>query len=182
VYAWVYLVHPFLTLAAALAVAMRLRREAASLVIPGLLAFLLWAATEAGQQALTMMAFNPWRLAWLAGDPAVRATMETRTAVYDGVWNAMYFLILIAFLIANVLYAAALWRGRGLTRVVAMLYFGAALLTALLILVELGGPGLPPAVGFWIYPLLQPLARTLIGVWLWRHGNENAGPVLQSSA
>ncbi len=97
VYAWVYLVHPFLTLAAALAVAMRLRREAASLVIPGLLAFLLWGATEAGQQVLTVMAFNPWRLAWLAGDPAVRATMETRTAVYDGVWNAMYFLILIAF-------------------------------------------------------------------------------------
>ncbi len=62
----------------------------------------------------------------------------------------------------------------------AVLYFAAALLTALIILVELGGPGLPPAIGFWIYPLIQPLARTLIGVWLWRHRDENAGPVLQS--
>ena len=116
VYAWVYLAHPFLVLAAALGVAMRLRREAAELVIPGLLAFLLWGATEAGQQALTVMAFNPWRLAWLAGDPVVRATMELRTAMYDGVWNAMYFLLLIGFFIANSLYAVALWRVRGLSR------------------------------------------------------------------
>ena len=50
---------PFLVVAAALGVAMRLRREATSLVLPGLLAFLLWGATEAGQQALTLMAFNP---------------------------------------------------------------------------------------------------------------------------
>jgi lipopolysaccharide export LptBFGC system permease protein LptF len=60
IYSWVYLVHPFFTVAAALGVSMRLRRDAAALVIPGLLAFLLWGATEAGQQALTLMAFNPW--------------------------------------------------------------------------------------------------------------------------
>ena len=44
-YAWVYFTHPFLVVTAALAVAMRLRREAASLVVPGLLAFLLWGST-----------------------------------------------------------------------------------------------------------------------------------------
>ena len=47
-------------------------------------------------------------------DPVVRATMELRTAMYDGVWNAMYFLLLIGFFIANSLYAVALWRVRGL--------------------------------------------------------------------
>ena len=174
VYAWVYLAHPFLVVAAALGVAMRLRREAAELVIPGLLAFLLWGATEAGQQALTVMAFNPWRLAWLAGDPVVRATMELRTAMYDGVWNAMYFLLLIGFFIANSLYAVALWRGRGLSRVVGAFYAAAAVLTMQIIIVEAGGGQLlPDAIDFWLYPLIQPLARTLIGVWLWKHRNEN---------
>jgi lipopolysaccharide export LptBFGC system permease protein LptF len=57
-YAWTYFVHPFLVVTAALAVAMRLRREAASLVIPGFLGFALWGATEAGQQAMTLFAFN----------------------------------------------------------------------------------------------------------------------------
>jgi len=173
-YAWVYFAHPFLVVAAALGVAMRLRREAASLVIPGLLAFLLWGATEAGQQALTLFAFNPWRLAWLAGDPVVRATMEARTALYDGVWNAMYFLLVVAFCIANSLYAAALWRRRGLSRVVGSLYAAAAALTLQIIVVEAGGGRLlPETVDFWVYPLIQPLARTLIGVWLWRHHIES---------
>ena len=95
-------------------------------MIPGLLAFVLWGATEAGQQALTLFAFNPWRLAWLAGDPAVRETMELRTAMYDGVWNAMYFLLIVGFCIGNSLYALALWRRRRLSRVVAALYAAAA--------------------------------------------------------
>lgn len=174
-YAWVYLAHPFLVVAAALAVAMRLRREAASLVIPGLLAFLLWGATEAGQQALTLFAFNPWRLAWLAGDPAVRASMEVRTAMYDGAWNAMYFLLIVAFFIANALYAVAMWRRGGLSRVVGGLYAAVALMTLQIIVVETGGGQLlPAAIEFWVYPLIQPLARTLIGVWLWTQRDETA--------
>jgi hypothetical protein len=174
-YAWVYFVHPFLVVTAALAVAMRLRREAASLVIPGLLAFALWGATEAGQQAMTLFAFNPWRLAWLANDPVVRASMELRTALYDGAWNAMYFLLIVGFFIANALYAVAMWRRPGLSRVVGGFYAAAALLTLQIIVVETGGGQLlPDAIEFWVYPLVQPLARTLIGVWLWTHRDEGA--------
>src|SRR5688572_7429473 len=143
-YAWVYFGHPFLVVTAALAVAMRLRREAASLVIPGLLAFVLWGATEAGQQALTLFAFNPWRLAWLANDPVVRASMELRTALYDGAWNAMYFLLIVGFFIANSLYAVAMWRRPGLSRVVGGFYAAAALLTLQIILVETRGGQLSP--------------------------------------
>ena len=182
-YAWVYFVHPFLVLVAALGVSLRLRREAASLVIPGLLAFLLWGVTEAAQQALTLMAFNPWRLAYLAGDPAVRTTMELRMAIYDGLWNAMYFLLLTGFFIANLLYAVALWRRRGFSRVVGAFYAGAAALTLQIIIVEVGGRQLvPDSIDFWLYPLIQPLARTLIGVWVWVHRDENGGWVPPRSA
>jgi hypothetical protein len=173
-YAWVYFAHPFLVVTAVFGVAMRLRRESASLVIPGLLAFLLWGATEAGQQALTLFAFNPWRVAWLAGDPAVRATMELRAAFYDGLWNAMYFLLIVGFFIANTLYAVALLRRTGLSRVVGGFYAAAAALTLEIIYVEVCGRSVvPDAIGFWLYPLIQPLARTLIGVWLWRHRDEH---------
>jgi hypothetical protein len=176
-YAWVYFTHPFLVVTAALGVAMRLRREAAALVIPGLLAFLLWGATEAGQQALTLFAFNPWRVAWLAGEAEVRATMAARTAIYDGLWNAMYFLLIVGFFIGNALYAAAMWRRRGFSRVVGGFFSAAAALTLAIIVVEAGGPQLlPDRVDFWLYPLIQPLARTLIGVWLWRHADEGAAP------
>jgi hypothetical protein len=121
---------------------------------------LLWGATEAGQQALTLFAFNPWRIAWLAGDTEVRATMAVRTAVYDGLWNAMYFLLIVGFFIANALYAAALWRRGGWSRVVGGFFAAAAALTLAIIVIEVGGPQLlADPVDFWLYPLIQPLAR-----------------------
>jgi hypothetical protein len=47
-------------------------------------------------------------------------------------------------------------------------------LTLQIIIVEVGGGQLlPDAIDFWLYPLIQPLARTLIGAWLWKHRNEN---------
>jgi hypothetical protein len=170
---WAYLVHPFLTWTAAFAVAMRFRRDAAALVIPGLAAFSVWALTEAGQQTLTLMVFDNWRAAYLAGDEAVRASMTLRTAIYDGLWDGMYFLLLIAFLIGNVLFAIAMARLPRIARVLAVLYVGAAALTLMILIGELKGPTLPESVGFWVYPAIQPLARALLGVWLWRHADEN---------
>ena len=174
--AWAYLLHPFFTGTAALAVAIRLRRVAPALVIPGLIGFLLWAATEAAQQTVTLQAFDHWRVAYLAGDAAVRSTMQLRAAIYDGIWDAMYFLLLICFFIGNVLYSVALWRGRALSKAVSVGYAGAAALTAFLISSEAGGPGLPSGLDVWMYPAIQPLARTLIGVWLWRNAGDDPAP------
>ncbi len=165
---WVYLFHPFLVVTAALGVALRLRQVAAAWVLPGMLAFLLWGASEAAQQSLTMAAFDPWRLAYLAGDPAVRATMELRTAVYDELWDAMYVLLLIGFLIGNALYACATLQIPGFTRVLGVFYSLASLLTLTLLLPEFRGPGLPEPLNSWAYPAIQPFARALIGLWLWR--------------
>ena len=52
-------------------------------------------------------------------------------------------------------------------------YAAAALLTLQIIAVEVGGAQLlPDSLDFWLYPLVQPLARTLIGVWLWTNRQE----------
>jgi hypothetical protein len=172
---WVYLFHPFVTWTAALGVALRLRRSAPALALPGLAAFSLWAITEAGQQALTLMVFDDWRAAYLAGDEAVRANIAVLAQVYDGLWDGMYFLLLLGFLAGCTLYGAALWRGRRFNRVLSCFYFAAAALTISYLVSELNGPELPDAIGFWLYPSIQPLGRTLIGVWLWKHANEQAG-------
>ena len=50
-------------------------------------------------------------------------------------------------------------------------------MTLQIIIVEVGGGQLlPEALDFWVYPLIQPLARTLIGVWLWKHRDEGQTP------
>lgn len=172
--AWTYLVHPFLVTTAALAVAARLRRTAASWVVPGCVAFVVWGATEVAQQSFTLFAYDPWRVAYLAGDAGVRAAMVERDALYAAVWNAMWTFLLLPFLVGNVLYAVALVRQQGLSLAVGAFYAAAAVLTALLLFGEFGLPTLPQPVLALLYPSLQPIARVLVAIWLWRNADEDA--------
>lgn len=166
--AWAYLLHPFLVLGAALGVAAALWRRAASFVLPGFLGFLLWAFTEAGQQTLTLTVFHRLARNWPQADAPAREILRAQIGSYDALWDAMFLLLLLGFLIGNVLYGIACLRDRGLTRTLGLFYFGAAFLTLIGIIGELGGPSLPPLLSTWLYPLLQPAARLLIGIWLWR--------------
>jgi len=171
---WAYLVHPFLTFAAALGVCLRIRSVAHAAAIVGVLGFFVWAFTEAAQQCLTLFAFDRWRVAYTAGDPSIRAHLPTLTVLYDGLWDAMYVLLLIAFAIGNASLASVLVRQRGLSRLVGYLYIGAVLVTLRYLVPELGWQIPSGAFETWAYPLIQPIARVLIGIWLWRHADERA--------
>ena len=85
----------------------------------------------------------------------------------------MYFLLLIGFTIGNTSLGVVLVRGRGLTRVVGCFFFAAVALTLTYMGRELGLPPVPDVLETWAYPAIQPLARTLIGVWLWRAAVED---------
>ena len=177
---WIYLFHPFLVFTAALAVAARCRRAAAGAASLGLAGFSLWAATEAGQQALTKVALDrTWRAAWPTANEEARSAMREQVALYDVVWDAMYLLLVLGFFAGNVLLALAVRRRRfaegrgGALDIWVTAAFGAAAgLTLLLIVPELGGPTVP-GTG-WLYPLIQPAGRTLIGVWLWREAESES--------
>jgi hypothetical protein len=167
--AWTYLVHPFLAFTAALGVGLATRRVAPALALGGILGFGLWAFTEAGQQSLTLFAFDDWRRAWLAGDPIVRDTIELRAAIYDGLWEAAYSLLLLGIILGSSFFAAILLRlPDTLSRIVGSFYVLAAVQSLLLQSGGLGGPVLPESLAFWIYPATQPVARVLIGLWLLR--------------
>lgn len=169
---WVYLVHPFIVLMAALGVAMRIRRTASAAAVIGLVGFVLWAFTEAGQQALTLLAFDKWRIAFATADEATRVQIQTHTFMYDALWDAMYFLLLIGFAIGNLAFAVTLLKHKGLTRVVGGFFLAGCLLTVTYMLGEFQIQVVPEALGGWVYPAIQPLGRTLIGVWLWRNADE----------
>jgi hypothetical protein len=173
---WVYLLHPFLVLTAALGVAVRIRAMHPALALAGVLGFVLWAFTEAGQQTLTLFAFDRWRAAWLAGDEAVRAHMPASVAIYDGLWDGMYFLLLLGFMIGNAALGVALVRAGGLARIVGAFLLGAFVLTFTIVANELRWFALPEPLASWSYPAIQPLGRALIGVWLWCAAVERIAP------
>ena len=167
--AWTYFMHPFLVFAACAGLALSCRRMAPALALFGLVAMGLWALTEAAQQALTLFAFDDWRRAWLAGDAAVRATIDVRAAVYDGLWEAAYSLLLFGIIIGSALFAAMLLRlPDTLSRIVGGFFALAAIQSIFIQSGELGGPVLPESIAFWVYPATQPLARFLLGLWLLR--------------
>ena len=167
--AWAYQIHPFLVFTACLGLAAACRRASPALALGGILAFGLWAITEATQQSLTLFAFDDWRRAWLAGDEAVRTSIDVRVAVYDGLWEAAYSLLLFGIILGSGFFAAMLLRLRDtLSRILGALFALAAIQSVLIQSGELGGPVLPEALAFWIYPATQPLARLLLGIWLLR--------------
>jgi hypothetical protein len=165
---WLYLLHPFLVFTAALGLALAVHRRSPVLAIAGMAGFTLWAFNEAGQQTLTLFAFDRWRLAWDTADETTRAALRVNAVMYDGLWDGMYMLLLIGFAIGNACLGVALLRGEALARVVGGFLLMACTLTALLFLGELGIRPLPADTLDWAYPLLQPLGRALLGVWLWR--------------
>jgi hypothetical protein len=172
---WVYLVHPFLVVTAAVAVAATCRRQAAGAATLGVLGFCLWGATEAGQQALTLVALDStWRQAWPTADETARQLIRAQVAFYDALWNSMFFLLLLGFFAGNVLLALAVRRHGGLARWVSVAFWIGAGLTAIELVPELGGPSLDSPFVDALYPLTQPAARAFIGVWLWRQATRDA--------
>ena len=171
---WVYFVHPFMTFTAALAVALRIRAIRSAAAIIGVAGFALWASNEALQQTMTLFAFDKWRAAYFAADEATRAIIRANTAMYDGLWDAFYFVLLVGFAIGNFFLGSALVSaGRGVTRLVGCFFLAAVALTLLTnIASELQWWTVPQAVGRWSYPAIQPLGRTLIGLWLWSAAHE----------
>jgi hypothetical protein len=166
--AWVYLLHPFLVFTAALGIALAVHRRAPVLAIAGMAGFALWAFNEAGQQTLTLFAFDRWREAWATADAAAREAIRINAAMYDGLWDAMYMLLLIGFAIGNACLGAAMWSGGGFARTIAWFLFAACALTVVLFIGQAGLSLVPDAALTWAYPAIQPLGRLLIGVWLWR--------------
>ena len=75
----------------------------------------------------------------------------------------------IGFIIGNALFSAMLLRLNDAFSRVIGIFFALALVTSLIFFSgELGGPVLPEGIGFWVYPAIQPIGRTLIGLWLLR--------------
>lgn len=175
-YLWVAFTHPFFTLTAALAVGVNLARRAAGIALAGFTFFFIWGSTEIVQQSLTLVGRHQvWSNAYArAVDPASRATIANYVTGLDAVSESLYAVIVVTFLLGNLFYAIASWGGTGLIRYVSCAYLAASTLTFFYV-GEAFGQRFAPSLVDWAYPAIQPLARGLIGVWLWRTGDVQFG-------
>ena len=90
---WAILGYPFITFAAVLGVGLRPCRRAPRGGDHGLVGFAPWAGTEAGQQTLTLFAFDKWRATYATADEVTRRNQSNQyRAVLDGLWDALLLL------------------------------------------------------------------------------------------
>jgi hypothetical protein len=171
---WIFFFHPQLNLVALLGVVVLLYKTKPELVLPGFLFVAIWAITEAAQQAFSIDAVNLyWRTGYVKEtDEIVRTAYRNNLIGSEAIRDSMYFLLLYAYGIGSTLIGLALLKETSIARISALgfLFFGALSLIAFagyyggLVIVN-------STVNFsfdWIYPVVQPISRCLLGVWLWK--------------
>lgn len=170
-YLVIVILHCLMVVASTFAIGVAHFRLAPARMSLGFLGYLLFAATELLRTSLNLVAVNRyWRPGYVnATDPGIKDYFRENLNAMHDVSVSLFLLFGIGFLIGNALYGSAFIQRKGFDRIVG----GVLLLWCWLSL-----PGLIDAasgsqfgrfVG-WVGPIYQPLARTLIAVWLWREG------------
>ncbi len=175
---WIFFFHSQLNVAAILGVTVLWIKQKPQLVLIGFLFFLVWGVTECAQQAFAIDAVNQnWRPQYLSltnerAKSAVFAQLTGAAAISD----TMYFLLLYCFGIGSTLIGIALLQSATLAKITGsgFVFFGALSLAAFLNYYA-GLVVLSPVVDFCfrnIYPVLQPISRLLLGIWLWKQAGK----------
>ena len=174
--AWIGIVHPLMALVGAAGVLTVRVRAATGAAICGFTFFALWAAGEGVQQSLILVALNwRWRTTFLSGTETVRSTLAPLMSGFDALSDGLFFFLVLAFVIANVLFCAATWSGAPLQRLIAVCFALSAGLGVLSFSTRYGGGIVPAGAMDLAYPLIQPAGRFLTGVWLWQTAQSPAG-------
>lgn len=180
---WIFFFHPQLCILAVLGAGLVLVKKKPELIIPGVLFFLIWGITEAAQQAFTIDAVNQTWRAGYAGekDEAIKAAYFAQLIGADAIRDSMYFLLLYCFGIGSSLLGIALLGEGKLASAVSVgfIFFGILSLCAFLNY-YVGFKFFDRPVDFaftWIYPVLQPISRFSLGIWLWKRSKQDMSGV-----
>jgi len=164
------IVHPLIVLVGALGVLVLRAPHAFGSATLGFAFYLLWASVESVQQCLTLVALNwAWRATYLVTtDATTRTILRSHIDAFDALWDGLFFFLLLAFILANILFAAATRGGKGLQRIVSIFFVLGAGLGVTSLLTSFGGGRIAPGVMGVLYPAIQPAGRFLTGLWVLR--------------
>ncbi len=136
----------------------------------GLLWFLVWGIVEMVGIAVNIFAVNyNWRASYAAADGAARPMLQQNIQAFAAVWDSAFFVLLVAFLLGSLFFAWATAKGTGLEKALSWLLWLAVPLTLLIILSNYAGQQWAGSITAYVYPVLQPVSRFVLGLFLWRN-------------
>ena len=172
-HSWVIVVHCLLVIVSMFGLGV-LRLPAAPVLIRfGFLGFLFFACTEILRTSLRIFALNrTWRASYEAAtDDASRMTLRATIGAFSGINESLFFVFLTAFIIGLLCYGFAFVGAKGLEQKVGLLLLLWALLSIPGYVDTVRGRETVSSYFEWVGTYFQPIARALIGVWLWTRGS-----------
>ncbi len=174
---WILFMHPQFNVIAVMGIAVLFIKKYPEYIIPGTLAILVWGFTEMMQQAFMIDTVNQiWRPGFLNEvDGIQKSAMQSNLSAVNGIWDFMYFLIIFGFGLGTLLMGLALIRSDQLACWIGFgfIFIGILSLSSFL-RYYVGLTFLSKPVDWvytWIYGVLQPLVRIVLGVWLWKQNS-----------
>ncbi|GAB4039465.1 hypothetical protein [Spirosoma gilvum] len=176
---WVNLFHIPLTLTGYAGLTFYIFSQASTLTHTSFKAFLamiwfiIWGLIEMVGMAIIIFTVNQnWRAAFPSANAAGKGAIIAQINVFNSVWDSLFFVLLLAFLFGSLFIAWATWSFSQL-RILSYLFWLAVPLTFFIIIQNYADVSWAAGLVTWIYPILQPLSRLMLGVFLWRNFDKN---------
>jgi hypothetical protein len=166
---WVVLAHCLFVVVSMAAIPLLLTGTARLVALFGFGGYVMFAIVEMLRTSMSIFAINrTWRSGYEAtSDDLRRAAFRNAIELFSGVNNALFFLFILAFTIGLFCYGFALLPSNGIDQRIGLLFLLWGLLSLPpLIGTIVGNEALAAPFG-WVGLYFLPLARLLIGIWLW---------------
>jgi len=174
---WVNFIHIPLALASYFGLAVVTGKRYPLLSLFALGWFVIWGVTEMVGIAILLFSVNGnWRASYEAADEVQQVVLKGNIQTFYSVWDSMFFVLLVAFLLGSVFYGFATWRSSGLQRVLSYLIWLSVPLTLMIMAGGYAGQTWADEITGYIYPALQPMSRFIMGVVIWRYARTMISP------
>jgi hypothetical protein len=166
---WIVLVHISFVLVSMWGFAAVKYKTDAGWIGLGLAGYALFGLAEFFRISFAMNAITPWRARMLTElDPQIRGDLREYLLSWPQINDALFFLLVVGFLVGNIFYAIATTKSRGLEKWISSLLFIWALLGSITLLHEFLNQRWLNFVPEFVSYTFQPFVRIVIGIWLWK--------------
>ena len=167
---WINFFHLPLALTGYFGLMMLLTRQGITLAAFAMIWFLLWGVIEMTGIAVNLFSVNmEWRAGYENANVATKEILKTRIEMFASLWHAAFFVLLIAFLLGSLFLGWASWDSTGSQKMLSCLLWLAVPLTLLIILANYAHQQWAGNITTYVYPVLQPLSRFMLGYVLWNN-------------
>jgi hypothetical protein len=167
---WVNLIHIPLAMAGYAGITFIIMERNALKAMFGMIWLSFWGLIEmCGIASIILTVNQKWRTDYVQSDNFHKSEIKAAIESFFAIWDSLFFVLLICFLLGSLFLGWATWSTNKLDRIISILLLLAVPLTILIII---SGYTQYTSAGIfvkWLYPVVQPVSRLAIGLYIWKH-------------